>query len=370
MKRQLPILLCSVLGFGLVLQYFVPHTLSQEFENRINDWIRIITIFAFVIGLGSLIRVHLRRIVMRAGHWHYSLVVFAGIFLMPIAALIDYVTIPDPLATILGSTNFSEGQLTADIRSTLEEQGIKLAPNIRVQSKGDQWQLKEQKLRFSFTFIESEIIPSLNNRLITTDLRQLFTDNKHTLPSDIQVQVQKKGQKWLLESGSIWFLLKNEGNQMTVWGNTKDTYIIQKSDNGSWVVYPSRKFGYQGQRAQWIFLNVYVPLDATMFSLLAFFIASAAYRSFRARTMDATLLLLAGVILMFANAPLLSNQLWQSVFGKLNFLPDAFPTIVKDWVLQVPGMAARRAIQMGLALGAISQSLRILLGIDRSWMGE
>ena len=73
---------------------------------------------------------------------------------------------------------------------------------------------------------------------------------------------------------------------------------------------------------------------------------------------------------MFANAPLLSNQLWQFMFGKLTFLPDAFPTIVKDWVLQVPGMSARRAIQMGLALGAISQSLRILLGIDRSWMGE
>jgi len=36
----------------------------------------------------------------------------------------------------------------------------------------------------------------------------------------------------------------------------------------------------------------------------------------------------------------------------------------------VPGMAARRAIQIGLALGAISQSLRILLGIDRAWMGE
>ena len=198
MKRQLPILLCSILGFCLILQYFVPHTLSQGFETRINDWLRIITVFAFVIGLGSLIRVHLRRVVMRADHWHYSLVVFFGIFLFPLAALIDYATTPDPLATILGSTNFSDGQLTADIRSTLEEQGLKLAPNIRVRSKRDQWQLQEQKLRFSFTFIESEIIPSLNNRLITTDLRQLFADNKHTLPSDIQVQVQKKGQKYFL----------------------------------------------------------------------------------------------------------------------------------------------------------------------------
>ena len=371
MKRKLPILLCSLLGFCLVLQYFVPHQESSYFFDRLNKWIRIISVFAFVIGLGSLVRVHLRRIAMKSEYWRYSLVVFAGLLLMPVAALIDYATIQDPLANLPADSNLSGGDLSDDLRSTLEQQGLKLAPKVRVKSKGSQWRLEEQKLRFRSGLIKPETISSLNNSRISNSLRQLFTENGHSLPDDTKVKVQKKGRQWLLESGSVWYLLKNEDSQeVAVWGSSNAVYDIQKSDNGNWVVYPIRQFGYQGQRVQWIFLNVYVPLDATMFSLLAFFIASAAYRSFRARTVDATLLLLAGIILMFANAPLLSNQLWQFMFGKLTFLPDAFPTIVKDWVLQVPGMAARRAIQMGLALGAISQSLRILLGIDRSWMGE
>ena len=371
MKRKLPILLCSLLGFCLVFRYFVPHALSREFETKLNDWIRIISVFAFVIGLGSLVRVHLRRIAMKSEYWRYSLVVFAGLLLMPVAALIDYATTQDPLANLPADSNLSGGDLSDDLRSRLEQQGLKLAPKVRVKSKGSQWRLEEQKLRFRSGLIRPETISSLNNSRISNSLRQLFTENEHSLPDDTKVKVQKKGRQWLLESGSVWYLVKNEDSQeVTVWGSSNAVYDIQKSENGNWVVYPSRQFGYQGQKVQWIFLNVYVPLDATMFSLLAFFIASAAYRSFRARTVDATLLLLAGIILMFANAPLLSNQLWQFMFGKLTFLPDAFPTIVKDWVLQVPGMAARRAIQMGLALGAISQSLRILLGIDRSWMGE
>jgi len=123
----------------------------------------------------------------------------------------------------------------------------------------------------------------------------------------------------------------------------------------------------------WLFNNVQVPLDATMFSLLAFFIASAAYRAFRARTLDATLLLIAAIIVMFGNAPV-SVWLWKKigVIPLVDKMLDAFPVLpknAKDWILENPNAASRRAIYIGIGLGGLSQALRVILGIERSHLG-
>ena len=43
--------------------------------------------------------------------------------------------------------------------------------------------------------------------------------------------------------------------------------------------------------------------------------------------------------------------------------------VLKDWILDVPNNAARRAIFIGAALGAISTGLRVILGLERSHLG-
>lgn len=114
----------------------------------------------------------------------------------------------------------------------------------------------------------------------------------------------------------------------------------------------------------WLFRYVQVPMDATMFSLLAFFIASAAYRAFRARTLEATLLLGAALIVMIGNAPV-GDLIWNTVmpFG------DNLPSAARQWILDNPNLSARRGIILGISLGVISQSIRIILGIERSYLG-
>lgn len=105
----------------------------------------------------------------------------------------------------------------------------------------------------------------------------------------------------------------------------------------------------------WYYNSIFVPLSATMFSLLAFFIASAAYRAFRARTFEATLLLIAGALVMIGRVPI-GDVIWHK-----------FP-VIADWIMEIPQMAAKRGILIGIALGMIVTSLRIILGIERSYL--
>ena len=114
--------------------------------------------------------------------------------------------------------------------------------------------------------------------------------------------------------------------------------------------------GEEGTGLGWIYNNMLVPLQGTMFSILAFFVASAAYRAFRARTKEATVLLLAAFIVMAGRVPL----------GEYIFAPISS---VSDWVLNVLNTGARRGIIIGISLGAIATSLKIILGIERAYLG-
>ena len=92
------------------------------------------------------------------------------------------------------------------------------------------------------------------------------------------------------------------------------------------------------------------PITATMFALLAFYIASAAYRAFRARSVLATILLLSAIIVMLGRVP----------------AGEVIPGIpwLTDWLINVPNMAAKRAITIGLGLGGSATALKIVLGIE------
>ena len=114
----------------------------------------------------------------------------------------------------------------------------------------------------------------------------------------------------------------------------------------------------------WLYDYVQVPCQATIFSILAFFIASAAFRAFRARNVAAALLLAAALIVMFGLVPI-SDEVGRLLFPGH---PDIFANVA-DWVMEFPNMAAKRGILLGISLGAISQSLRVLFGIERSYLG-
>jgi hypothetical protein len=115
----------------------------------------------------------------------------------------------------------------------------------------------------------------------------------------------------------------------------------------------------------WMYDFIFVPMQATMFSILAFYIASAAYRAFRARNKEATVLLITAIIVMLGRVPLGAKLFPFMPFGgEVELLPW-----FTEWILNNPSMAAQRGIMIGIGLGVISTSLRIIFGIERTYMG-
>ncbi|MDP8221666.1 MAG: hypothetical protein P9X26_09980 [Candidatus Stygibacter frigidus] len=141
-----------------------------------------------------------------------------------------------------------------------------------------------------------------------------------------------------------------------LWGTDKQVGILGHGE-GIQNVLGVKPFDY-------LFNNIYQHLAATMFALLAFFIASAAYRAFIGRTAESRLLLIAAIIVMLGRTSLGS---WLT-----GFLPDGsffhLPNLA-GFIMKYPNTAGQRAIMIGSGLGVIGSSLRILLGIERMWLG-
>lgn len=123
-----------------------------------------------------------------------------------------------------------------------------------------------------------------------------------------------------------------------------------------------RTFLNPGMKSRWIYDQLYSQMAATMFSLLAFFIASAAFRAFRIRTTEAALLAIAALLVMLGRVP---------IGGVMtSFLPEPLQLPnVQDWIMNWPQNAAKRAILIGAALGVMATGLRVILGIERSYLG-
>ena len=166
----------------------------------------------------------------------------------------------------------------------------------------------------------------------------------------------------------------------------------------------------EGGLFKWMFDSIFTPLSATMFALLAFYVASASYRAFRARNFEATLLLLAGIIIMLGRVPIGSlitpwmimyllvfvgtifaniylknrkivfgvfvsgllgvtllgmNMDWNPTEPAIFFLPS-----LQEWIYTVPNLAGARAIMIGIGLGIIVTSLRYIFGLEKSYIGD
>jgi hypothetical protein len=106
----------------------------------------------------------------------------------------------------------------------------------------------------------------------------------------------------------------------------------------------------------WSFKYVYTSLSSTFYALTGFYIFSAAYRAFRARNIEATILIVSGVLILLRNAPI-GEAIW-----------TGFP-ILGEWVLMVGQLGGMRTLTFVAGAGLIVFGIRTLLGLERGYYG-
>jgi len=100
-----------------------------------------------------------------------------------------------------------------------------------------------------------------------------------------------------------------------------------------------------------------VQLGNATFALICFYIASASYRAFRMRSIEASCMLISGMLVMFGGVSI-GNAIWSG-------FPD-----VKVFIMNNLNTAAVRGITLGVTLGSLAQYARNLFGIERGYMAE
>ena len=340
-KRHIPLLIVIGVGLLTLFGHFINNTLIQSFVDKdALQWFDIIASFAMFLGALNMLKLQVIKIIKKQKNWQYSILAVVG---FAFAIFAGFFYRGANFITISGIQDKNLSEVAIIIAEELNETN-------------------------SFN-IENKIMASHDGY----EIDKLFI---------------------------------TEGNAKLFMEKLTPFVAAAKLKSKSWGAHVQTK----GSLFYWMFINIITPLGATMFALLAFFVASASYRAFRIRNFEATLLLVAGIILMLGRVPIGGLIPWWAVsiliiFGigaiaapfikerkillgivgggivifiitgtlmgwNQNPPPLLSIPVIQDWIFAYPAMAGSRALMIGISLGIIATSFRIIIGLDKSFLGD
>ena len=112
-----------------------------------------------------------------------------------------------------------------------------------------------------------------------------------------------------------------------------------------------------GTQYQWIYNSLFLPIGATMYSSLAFYMAFGAYKVLRARNLDAFLLFITAIFVILGNTPI---------------FPATVPTFfyIREWIMTAIVGGAYMGIRIGVGIGAVVIGIRTLVGMETGYLGR
>jgi hypothetical protein len=105
----------------------------------------------------------------------------------------------------------------------------------------------------------------------------------------------------------------------------------------------------------WVFRYLQVPVESTLFALLAIVLVYAIIRMMRRRLTPFALIFFATVsVVLLLSSPYITS-----------FMPEL--EMLRDGITDVLAMGGARGILLGVALGTIATGIRVLMGVERPY---
>ncbi len=147
-------------------------------------------------------------------------------------------------------------------------------------------------------------------------------------------------------------------------------YILKEFNDPNALLTKAENWGTVNYAYDLLFDGLIQQMDAAMFSMIAFFILSAAFRAFRIRSVEATVMMASAILLMISLMGAVDYQWSELIKGwtgddPAHMLNNLNLSQISGWVknyLQIPSI---RALEFGVGLGALAMGLRIWLGLER-----
>lgn len=369
MRTMGPLIVGIIAGWVAFGELYIPHPSYRWLYELLRDFAQILAATAFILGGLNILQVNAPKIRRRENDWQFKIIMLAGAVVMGAVGIQWHEVVGEGSS---GSVELAAGASTAGEQATVAIDAahrealvsVDGKPPVRAWHSGDPTDVwsspgdtplglslergkhevkvmmpvsgyREFKLKIvdELTFDESRLV-GLVAATATVTL------SRAELPPT--VFLRRRNDEAYYTVDEVFGAPGAPASALTV-----DTDLVQLWGAGS----------PQGRVFNWFYDHVFYPCNATMFALLAFFIASAAFRAFRARNVESALLLGAAVLVMIGLVPM----------GRV--ISPFFPELA-DWIVDIPNNAGRRAILMGAALGAIVTGLRVILGLERSHLGS
>jgi len=132
--------------------------------------------------------------------------------------------------------------------------------------------------------------------------------------------------------------------------------------------YTSGTWHFQQYAKDLLFDGIFQQMEAGMFSMIAFYILSAAYRAFRARSIEATILLATALLVILSNMGAISAVLDSAIKtlpgGDTGFLANLKLSAISGWLKDAIQTPSIRGIDFGVGIGLLAMGLRLWLSMD------